>query len=522
MFSPHSSRQCCRVVSTVGHAQRPRHRALHSLGAMLPETRWGGPLPEESIPDFEKMRALNQSLNHRRSRKFQPIPLDQPLPDVSTSTSSSAVPQCRFTKLDRGMRVVSIDRAGASTALGILLHTGSRFESSAERGLSHLLEMTAFRSTAHLSHLEQAKLIEKLGSTMVCQCAREHMLYKMEVLREYMPLAVPILLGNVLAPKFENSEVEAVLAQLADIQKVLYENKEIVVSDLIHSAAFQDSTLGPSQFALPNVNSSLLKEFVAEQVTPESLIVVGVNCDHDELVGWVQRSLSDIAIKPERERRVKEVPNYCPGYKSLPDSEVEFCHVAIAFHLERGWNSEHLLPLTVLQTLLGGGGSFSTGGPGKGMHSRVYKTVLNQYFWVESMQTFNHAYSDAALFGFYGQVAPDKADQFCKITTDLLQTLNHFTEEEVSRAKNALKSSIAMNLETNAVVMEDIGRQLLMLDRVALTSDFHKMIDEVTGADLVAAAKEVLRSKPCMAVHGPMSSPPTYSAVVDACSKINL
>jgi processing peptidase subunit alpha len=38
--------------------------------------------------------------------------------------------------------------------------------------------------------------------------------------------------------------------------------------------------------------------------------------------------------------------------------------------------------MTVLTYLMGGGNSFSSGGPGKGMHSRLYTRVLNQYHWV--------------------------------------------------------------------------------------------------------------------------------------------
>ena len=37
----------------------------------------------------------------------------------------------------------------------------------------------------------------------------------------------------------------------------------------------------------------------------------------------------------------------------------------------------------------------SVGGPGKGMHSRLYRNVLNQYHWVESATAFNTCYSDS-------------------------------------------------------------------------------------------------------------------------------
>jgi hypothetical protein len=41
--------------------------------------------------------------------------------------------------------------------------------------------------------------------------------------------------------------------------------------------------------------------------------------------------------------------------------------------------------MTVLTYLMGGGNSFSSGGPGKGMHSRLYTRVLNQYHWVRGV-----------------------------------------------------------------------------------------------------------------------------------------
>lgn len=36
------------------------------------------------------------------------------------------------------------------------------------------------------------------------------------------------------------------------------------------------------------------------------------------------------------------------------------------------------IPACVLNIMMGGGGSFSAGGPGKGMYSRLYTNVLNQ------------------------------------------------------------------------------------------------------------------------------------------------
>jgi processing peptidase subunit alpha len=47
-------------------------------------------------------------------------------------------------------------------------------------------------------------------------------------------------------------------------------------------------------------------------------------------------------------------------------------------------NRQGSVVMTVLTYLMGGGNSFSSGGPGKGMHSRLYTRVLNQFHWVRA------------------------------------------------------------------------------------------------------------------------------------------
>lgn len=70
---------------------------------------------------------------------------------------------------------------------------------------------------------------------------------------------------------------------------------------------------------------------------------------------------------------------------------------------------------SVLQTLMGGGGAFSTGGPGKGMYTRLYLNVLNKYDWVESAMAFNTQYTDTGLFGLYMLANPNKVSWVARL-----------------------------------------------------------------------------------------------------------
>ena len=43
-----------------------------------------------------------------------------------------------------------------------------------------------------------------------------------------------------------------------------------------------------------------------------------------------------------------------------------------------GHQHPDFIPFCVLNMMMGGGGSFSAGGPGKGMYTRLYTRVLNK------------------------------------------------------------------------------------------------------------------------------------------------
>lgn len=63
---------------------------------------------------------------------------------------------------------------------------------------------------------------------------------------------------------------------------------------------------------------------------------------------------------------------------------------------------------------MGGGGSFSAGGPGKGMYTHLYQDVLTRHHWVYWAMAQNHAYSDSGIFCLFGSCHPSRVrGQYC-------------------------------------------------------------------------------------------------------------
>ena len=95
------------------------------------------------------------------------------------------------------------------------------------------------------------------------------------------------------------------------------------------------------------------------------------------------------------------------------------------------------VPLCVLNTMLGGGGSFSAGGPGKGMYSRLYTNVLNRCHWMYSATAYNHSYMDTGVFVIHASTPP----KFLKETVDIIikelfNMTESITDSELQVSKN--------------------------------------------------------------------------------------
>jgi processing peptidase subunit alpha len=196
--------------------------------------------------------------------------------------------------------------------------------------------------------------------------------------------------------------------------------------------------------------------------------------------------------------------HYTGGFLSLPplpppinQALPALSHIHLAFEA-LPISSDDIYALATLQTLLGGGGSFSAGGPGKGMYSRLYTNVLNQHGWVESCVAFNHSYTDSGLFGISSSCTPNRVVQMLDVMCRELQALTLDTGfsalqmVEVNRAKNQLRSSLLMNLESRMVELEDLGRQVQVHGRKVGVREMCKKIEELTIQDLRRVAKIVV------------------------------
>ncbi|EPX75028.1 peptidase(MPP) complex alpha subunit Mas2 [Schizosaccharomyces octosporus yFS286] len=439
------------------------------------------------------------------------------------STNGVEESPIRSQELDNGITYVTDPRPGHFTGLGVYVNAGSRYETKELTGISHFMDRLAFQGTKYTSVEDMKTKLEILGGNYMCATSRESMIYQTAVFNEDFKKMAKLLSETVLYPDI----TEDSLMHYRD--SINYENSELwtkpdaLLGELAHVTAFKNNTLGNSLLCPPERASSVtadsIQRYLQHFYHPKNMTLAysGIS---EEVARDITQELYGHLPKSTQPQVFTEYSHYTGGSMSINKKEAplvpyqqEFSHVLIAME-GLSVTDPDIYALACLQFLLGGGGSFSAGGPGKGMYSRLYLDVLNQYPWVETCMAFNHSYTDSGLFGIFITILDDASHLAAPIIIrELCSIAMSISKEEAERAKNQLRSSLLMNLESRMISLEDLGRQVQTQNGVYISpKEMCERIESLTPADLTRVARRVLTGnvnnlgkgtgKPTILTHG--------------------
>lgn len=433
--------------------------------------------------------------------------LSRRLPSLRrTLATASHASDFKTSVLSNGLRVATIETPGHFSALGLYVDAGSRYETGELKGVSHLVDRLAFKSTKNTSGTQMLETLELLGGNYLCASSRESLMYQASVFNKDVESMFQLMSETVSCPQITGPELEEQkLTAEYEIDEI-WLKPELILPELLHSAAYSGETLGSPLLCpkerLPLITRDTIQQYRSKLYQPEGIVAAFVGVPHDRAIELAEKHLG--FMNQSTEKATMTPSYYTGGEISIPAPPPfgglpELVNLYIGFE-GLPFDDPDVYALATLQTLLGGGGSFSAGGPGKGMYSRLYTHVLNQYYYVESCIAFNHSYTDSGLFGISAscvpQAAPYLADIICR---ELAQTFtsgaNALNENEVQRAKNQLRSSLMMNLESKMVELEDLGRQMQVRGTRVPVQEMVAKINALTVNDIKRVAERVLTGK---------------------------
>jgi predicted Zn-dependent peptidase len=392
------------------------------------------------------------------------------------------------TTLPSGLRVLTEAMpAIRSASIGIWADVGSALELPAQRGISHMVEHMLFKGTQRRSARAIAETMDGVGGNLNAFTDKETTCYYAKVIDRHMPLAM-----DVLADMFLHSTFDA--AELAKEQKVVLEEIKMyedspdeLIHDLFLQTMWQGANLGDPTIGfaetIVKITPDDLRSHMRAHYAPNSIVVAAAgNVEHDRFVELVAEEFAGFestCVLPE-----PESPLATPS-TLVRQKDSEQAYVVIG---ARGLSAvdDRRYTLSLLDTILGGG-----------MSSRLFQEIREKRGLVYTVYSFQAGYRGAGLFGVYAGTSPENVQSCIDLVSEEFRKIGDVTvsENELHLAKEHIKGSLTLSLESTSSRMIRLGRNEFALGRHVEPEEIEAKIDAVTAAEVQELARDILREE---------------------------
>ncbi|XP_028765332.1 probable mitochondrial-processing peptidase subunit beta, mitochondrial [Neltuma alba] len=515
------------LITLAGRSQRRRSSALSSayqtvrFSSSSPAVATEPSLPSPPPPNAMIYDRLAESVKSKLKQLENPDPrflkYGSPRPTLSDHTRILSAPETRVTTLPNGLRVATESNLAAKTAtVGVWIDAGSRFETEETNGTAHFLEHMIFKGTEKRTARELEEEIENMGGHLNAYTSREQTTYYAKVTDKDVPKALDILSDILQNSKFDENRIsrerDVILREMEEVEG----QTEEVIFDHLHATAFQytplgRTILGPAQ-NIKTITKDHLQNYIQTHYTaPRMVIAASGAVKHEDIVEQVKKLFTKLSSDPTTASQLvaKEPAIFTGSEVRMIDDDIPLAQFAVAFE-GASWTDPDSISLMVMQAMLGSWNK--TAGGGKHMGSELAQRVgINEV--AESMMAFNTNYKDTGLFGVYAVAKPDCLDDLAyAIMYETTKLAYRVSEDDVTRARNQLKSSLLLHIDGTSPVAEDIGRQLLTYGRRIPFAELFARIDAVDASTIKRVANRFIYDKDiAIAAMGPIQGLPDYN-----------
>ncbi len=414
-----------------------------------------------------------------------------------------------------GLRIVTEEVPSVrSAAVGIWVNVGSRDEAPATAGASHFLEHLLFKGTTSRTALEISSSIESVGGEMNAFTSKEYTCFYARVIDTDLPMAIDVvsdlITSSVVSALDVDAERKVVLEEIA----MRDDDPSDLVHDLFSDTYYGDTPIGrPILGTIDSINAmsrSTVFNYYKKKYLPQDLVVaVAGNIKHKRVVAMVEQALSrdnflDVmaapVIRPNIPIKNSKQQSVGLMYKKSEQAHMFYGMEAVARADERRF------AMGVLSAALGGG-----------MSSRLFQEIREKRGLAYSVYSYAQQFAGSGLIGFYAGCNPAKAVEVVEIIRSVLNdvAVNGMTQEEIDRAKGAVRGSLVLSQEDTGSRMSRIGKNEIVYGQVMDFDDILTSIDRVSAQDIGEIASEFLVKTPTLALVGPFKNEAKFEKVLE-------
>jgi predicted Zn-dependent peptidase len=373
-----------------------------------------------------------------------------------------------------------------SISIGIWVKTGSRDEGPAVNGISHFVEHMVFKGTANRTAEDIARQIDSIGGNMDAFTAKECICFNVKVLDEHLPIALEVLSDIVLHPVFDPKDIGRERGVILEEIKMDEDSPDYLVHEIFTQNFWKDHALGRPILGTKETVRRFEREAVLEywkhQFAPGNLIVCAAgHLDHEQFVELVNKYFAH--LEPGKNGFQQTTPKsfsriVLRNKKAL--EQVQLC-LGVPSH---PITHEKRYASYVLNTVLGGG-----------MSSRLFQNIRERQGLAYAIFSELNPYRDTGCLSVY---AGSSRDNVPRVVESVVAEFRRFKNEpippdELRRAKDQLKGSLMLSLESSTARMLNLARQEMYFDHFFTMDEIIDNVESVTAEDIVQLSQEFFR-----------------------------
>ena len=370
-----------------------------------------------------------------------------------------------------------------SVSVGIWLATGSRAESPDRNGIAHFIEHMVFKGTRKRTAEQIAQSVDSVGGMLDAFTAKEMTCFSAKVLDEHLPVAVDVLSDLVLHPRFDPEDIAKEKQVVLEEIKMEEDNPEYLIHELFTQNFWRGHPLGRPILGTPETVSQFSQdaafESFGEWYAPNRVVVTAAgNLEHGRLVDLVATEFDGAArssapVKPKP-------PENQATIEQRDKKELEQVHIVLgvpSYPLAH----ERRYAASLLNVILGGG-----------MSSRLFQNIRERQGLAYAIESDLSPYTDSGVLSVYAGTSRESAAQLIRSVSDEFRSVRNdgVSAEELRRAKDHLKGSMMLSLESTSSRMSNLARQTMYLHRFISLDEMLSSIEKVTREEVHAIARD--------------------------------
>jgi predicted Zn-dependent peptidase len=370
-----------------------------------------------------------------------------------------------------------------SVSIGVWLARGSRHEPREQSGIAHFVEHMLFKGTSTRTAEDIAQTIDSIGGQMDAFTAKEYASYYIKVLDEHLPLAMEVLADIVMRPAFNPDDVEREKKVVLEEIKMVEDTPDDLVHELFTEHFWQDHPLGRPILGTSDTVSALTPDglrryFDATYAAPNLIIAAVGNVTHAAVRDLVLKAFE--GVTPHTHPVQDAPPNVVPKIV-IRNKDLEQSHVCLG---TSGYRQDHedRYASYVLNTILGGS-----------MSSRLFQNVREKRGLAYAVFSGLSAYRDTGSMTIYAGCANHAVEELIDVVIAELRRLKDepLGDAELRRAKDHLKGSLMLNLESTSSRMSHLARQEIYFDRHFGLDETLEGVERVTIDEVRRVARDL-------------------------------